>query len=196
MRRRVILIIAFIVILVLVTSPLLLIELSKQPHIALISENTAEGISGQNYRISSLTTSTGIGLLYAPYGEEILREALYSNETQFTANGTFLDYFLQDDVMKFNTTVSAQTVYSLESDFLENLGNGIVYPVANATYKGFHYTYTTVSQKRYGSEYFWGTTGYSGNLVFEITGQSPLPPNTNMSTVAIDQINLMTSFYL
>jgi hypothetical protein len=192
MKRPVILTITVVAAAMLVSSLFIFIEVDEQSHVDFISERTAEKISGQKYTLSSLTTATGSALQYAPYGEKILYMTLYTNITQFTANGTFLDYFFQDDVLEFNTTEMALTVYELESGILYHGGIEINYPTENGTYKGFNYTYATLPQNRSGSGYFWGTAGYSGDFVFVITGQSPTPPDISMSAVAIDQINAMT----
>ncbi len=185
MRRSAIVAIAVVIVVVLVSSLFFLVEVSERPHIAFIPESTAERISGQNYTLSSLTTSTGSGLPYAFDGNKMVQGVLYTNVTLIDSNGTPVYYYFQDYVMEFNTTKMAQVVYLLNPSTLEYINN--------STYNGFHFTYTTVSQKRYGPEYFWGAVGYSGNLVFVIMGQSFFSPKINMETVAIDQINAMTA---
>lgn len=128
--------------------------------------------------------------------EKLVHGVLYCNEAQFISNGpigngTILNYHFQDAVFEFNTTAMAPTIYQLDSSILSQ---GNIHPTANGLFRVFTYTYTTVSQETSGSGYIWGTCGYSGNLVFEFIGESPMKPKTNMSAVAIDQINATISF--
>lgn len=196
MSRSITVVIVIVVAVVLVLSIFLFVTASEKPHIALISESTAEAISGQNYTLASLTISTGSGLPYASYGNILVREASYTNATLVDSNGTPVSYFFQVYVLEFNTTTMAQEVYGLESSSLEYSEIGAIHLIRNDSYKGFDYTYTTESQKGIGQELIWGVVGFSGNLLFEIRGQSPSPPKIGMSTVAIDQIDLMTAVHL
>ncbi|MDA8055407.1 MAG: hypothetical protein M0Z77_07140 [Thermoplasmatales archaeon] len=195
MRKSIVGVAVTLIVIVLVASLIFLVEGSEQPHINFVTMQTAEEISGQNYTLTTLSTTTGSSLPYAYYGEKLVKGVLYSNGTQSIENGSLSYYYFQDYVLEFNTTAMAQIFYQTDSGFLSHGNGGQMYPTGNYTFKGFSYIYTTVPQKRYGSQYFWGTYGYSGNLVFEITGQSPSPPNTNMANAAIDQIDAMTAFF-
>lgn len=196
MSRSVVTIIVVVVVVVLALSLLLFVKFSEEPHFALISESTAEEISGQNYTLASLTTSTGSGLPYAPYGNILVQGVSYTNATLVDSNGTPVNYFFQAYVLEFNTTIMAQKVYQLELINLEYGDIGAIHSIKNSTYNGFNYTYTTEPLKGNGLEFFWGAVGFSGNLVFLIRGQSSSPPKIGMSTVAIDQIDLMTAVHL
>lgn len=190
MKRPIILVLTLVIVIALVASLILLIDESKQPHVALISERTAEKFSGQNYTLSTLTTETGRTLSLAPYGNILVQGATYSNGSQSSKNESY--YYFQVVVLEFNATSMAQTVYQMESGLF---GSAITNSTGNGTYKGFHYIYTDTSMERNKTVYYWGATGYYGDLVFVIEGQSPWPPTANVSAVAIDQINAMTAFH-
>lgn len=191
MAKRILLLIVTLVIVVLVASSLLLINASHQPHVALISEVAAEEFSGQNYTLSTLTIETGSTLAQSADGNRMIQGVTYSIGSQAGKNGSY--FYFQDVILEFNTTSMAQTDYQIESGLF---GFGVPNLTGNGAYKGFHYLYTSTSMMRQGSAYYWGATGYSGNFVFVIEGQAPWPLNTNVSNVAIEQINLMTSVYL
>lgn len=186
MRRLVALTVSIAVIVVLVAS-VSFIVISERPHAAFISERAAGEISGQNYTQSIISTYGGSGL---PLGSSKMWQVYYLNES----SGSGFNYYFQIEILEFNNTTLAKTAYLLLAGSL-SIGNISV--TANGTFKGFYYTYVTVPQKvyeNYGTAYNWGAWGYSGNVGFSVRGLSELPPNGNMSAVAIDQINAMTAF--
>ena len=86
MKRPIILVLTLVIVIALVVSLIFLTDESKQPHVALISERTAEKFSGQNYTLSTLTTETGRTLSLAPYGNILVQGATYSNGSQSSKN--------------------------------------------------------------------------------------------------------------
>ena len=195
MRRSIVFVITLIIVTSVATIVFSLVEVNEQPHVAFINEKTAERITGQNYTLSSLTISTGEGLPYAPFGNRMTQAVLYTNSTNVNSSGTTTYYFFQDNILLFNSTGMAQKVYQMELPLL-SYGFGSNRTVLNGTYKGFQYSYLSVSQKIFQSKYFWEMEGFSGKLVFVIIINSPLPLETIMSSVAINQIDEMTAFHV
>ena len=189
MVRKLLVSIVSVAVIVVIVASVSLIVLSEEPHVAFISERVAEGLSGQNYSQSILSTYDGSGLTL---GSSKVWQIYYLNES----TGSGFNYNFQVQILKFNNTTLAVTAYLMLAGLFTggNIGN-----TGNGTHNGFHYTYATEPQEineSYGTAYYWGAWGYSGDLVFKVTGQSPLPPKGNMSEVAIDQINAMTALHI
>lgn len=173
---------------IILVAVLVIVSLPSKPQIAVLSEETAKSISGENYTYTKYSVVLGSLL---QFNASVIESVDYLFQPQSTPNGIFSNYYFEDTVYEFSNSSMASALYGVLSLNLQ--AQATPSTSHSAQYRGFYYTYTTTPHKEVSliSQYFWGTVGLSMNQIFEITGVSESAPSQNMSSVAIEQINSM-----
>lgn len=156
------------------------VQLSPAPHLAVLSEKTAENISEYSYTNSTLNNVHGLNL------SAIGASSFESIECY--SSGSSPDVF-NDVSLYFNSSLSAGKMFSSVSSNLT--GNPLI-PTHHSEYRDFEFIYAFphhfTSQS---SPYYWDICGLNSHYLFIIDGYSESFPIENMTTIAHEQINVM-----
>ncbi len=168
--------IAVTVILVLAVS----VQLTPKLHMAVLSEKTAEKISGDVYTNSTIDNVPGLslGTMGASSFKSIMCNSTGPSQDEFN-----------DIVLYFNSTSAAGRMYG---NLSQNLTENSLIPTHRSTYWGFEYIYLFPHHTTpLNSLYAWDVCGLNSHYLFVIAGYSGSLPIENMTAIAQDQINVM-----